>query len=205
MNWKTMLGIGALSLAVVGCGDDEGGGGGGGGGGSFEDIASNIENPTGTLTAGNVSAVADAYAELTSTSSGGQRRNGSDYTMDCTAGGSFSVSAGESGESEATYDDCCFQKACCFSGEVITFTGGEDSIYMFCYSYDVDVDCGGAVGHFVFGACLNDTGVTYFSVEVEGDTYTVGGTSGNLIIIDSTGTEYACTGTGADIVCDPPL
>jgi hypothetical protein len=210
MRHVTVLCLSMIGLGMVGCGggDDNSSGNAAAG---YNNIATSVAHPTGTLAASNANNVAEAYAKIDSAAANGRRlqsETSTSQTVACDAGGSYSVSAsgGETaGQATLGYNHCCYTEGCCINGTgTWYYTSQASASYSMCGSYSLTVACDADNGTLNYQGCMSESGGDWtYVVTVDGKTYSVSGTyssgSGTLKITDSKGT-YTCTysqGTGS--------
>jgi hypothetical protein len=211
------LGIAGLLTA---CGsDDSGSSSSSSSSASYSSMVSAIESPTGTVSATTVTPVAAEFEKVSSSGLGGYRQVQTTQDISgevCTSGGSATASGSGSdtaGNVTVSYNACCMEATCCITGTVGTVYNTDSSStskYSYCIDMDVSLQCEGESGTVKSAGCLNSSGVTVYSIQVSGESYSVSGYysngTGELTIVGANGSWVctytndtgSCTGTGGD-------
>lgn len=206
MRLRTFVSVGLVGTLWIGCGGDDDDKKAPSGGGSYTGIANSIANPTGTLSEGNATSVAEEFAKISSSSlSGARLAQGSSQTVDCDSG-NITVNASSAGQGTFTYNDCCFGE-CCFGGGGTIYFATQEATYSYCASYNISFECtfpdDTESGTSTFQGCVGQEGWVYV-VRVEGETFAVTGHysdgNGQLTITGANGT-YTCTYTDGSGTC----
>ena len=173
-------------------------------GGSFDSAAKAIESPTGTLDESTAADVAMAFEQsLSGAPSGGERENiapveaqTTELTGVCDSG-TITFEATQAGDVTYAYNSCCVS-GCCIDGDGTAFVDTTGTAtYTVCATFDMTYACDGTNASVSYSYCQGTAGLVY-SVEVNGDTFTVTGSisngTGTLEIIGENGT-FSCTYT----------
>src|SRR5688572_19732350 len=201
-----------LAVGVFGaCGGDDGPKSPGG---SYANIASAIESPSGTVDESSAVSVGEECEELSGAAVAAGMRQDAEVAQtqsgsyDCPAGGSINYSGSgneSSGSVTGSYDNCCFEAACCADGSADIFYSSEQGAdFMYCSSYDISYSCEGVNADLQYSGCFGASGEWVYVIEVNGDTYAVSGNysngNGTLEITGENGT-WTCTYTNDSGSC----
>ncbi len=183
---------------------------------STENIALQLQQPTGTVDASTAMQVAEAFAAADTSGLDGSRTYSQSIqtsNLACESGGTMSASgtADESGgDMSMVYDNCCVQDCCYVGTAVVVYGKADEGSYSYCASFEMAYSCNGRDELADYATCAQTDGTVAYSVKVGDTTFTVTGSyadgSGALTISGANGTWYcsyseaagSCTGPGGE-------